>query len=289
MTNVCLGDICELLSGIKCYHKTSTDFFTGHNPPYHRHDGYEIFLFIRGNTMMYVEHNCYKLSPGDLIIISPDKLHRSIVTDNAPYERIGINITEHILHALSSEQTNLAGCFNLMSHDNGGIVRLSSYNLKEYVKITDRFLHMCESDEYGSELMSLSIFTELILYTDRIFRGSKVRKHDNIMPHIVIDTMKYIDENHNGELTLAKISNGVNYSENYISSTFKHHTGLSLREYILDKRIECAKKLLMDGKNVSDACLMSGFNDYSNFIRSFKKKTGISPGHYTKAVKTNTL
>ncbi len=38
----------------------------------------------------------------------------------------------------------------------------------------------------------------------------------------------------------------------------------------------------MDGKNVSDACLMSGFNDYSNFIRSFKKKTGISPGHYAK-------
>ena len=103
------------------------------------------------------------------------------------------------------------------------------------------------------------------------------------MPPLVIDAMKYIEDNLTDELTLDRLGMAVNYSTNYLRVQFKRHTGLSLREYILDKRIECAKKLLMDGKNVSDACLMSGFNDYSNFIRSFKKKTGISPGHYAKA------
>ena len=131
--------------------------------------------------------------------------------------------------------------------------------------------------------MGLCIFTELLLFTNRLFDISKTKKYDNIMPRIVIDAMKYIDANLNTELTLEELSLSINYSPNYISTEFKKHTGLSLREYILDKRIECAKKLLMDGKNVSDACLMSGFNDYSNFIRSFKKKTGISPGHYAKA------
>ncbi|MCI8308222.1 MAG: AraC family transcriptional regulator [Lachnospiraceae bacterium] len=278
----CLGDICSLLAEVTCYHRITTDFVTGHNPPYHRHDVYEIYLFIRGNAKMYIEQNCYKFSPGDFIVIGPDKLHRNIVTDNTPYERIGIYFPENILKTLSSEQTDLADLFRLRSHDNSGIIRLSSYNLKEYIRITDRYIQTRNSNESGCELMSLCIMMELLLLTNRLYGISKTKKYDNIMPRIVIDSMKYIDENINSELTLDKISVSINYSPNYISSEFKKHTGLSLREYILDKRIEYAKKLLVEGKNVSDACLLSGFNDYSNFIRSFKKKTGISPGHYTK-------
>lgn len=284
MSSTYMGDICNLLTEVTCYHRTTTNIFTGDNPAYHRHDVYEIYLFIRGSTRMYIEQNCYTFSPGDFIIIEPDKFHRSIVTDNTPYERIGIYFSENILKNLSSEQTDLAGCFNLRSHDNSGIIRLSSYNLKEFISITDKYIHIRESGEYGSELMCLCIFMELLLFTNRLFDISKAKKYDNIMPRIVIETMKYIDANLNTTLTLAKLSGSINYSSNYISSEFKKHTGLSLREYILDKRIECAKKLLIDGKNVSDACLMSGFNDYSNFIRSFKKKTGIPPGHYRQSV-----
>ncbi len=282
MNITCMGDICNLLEEVTCYHRTTTDFFTGHNPPYHRHDVYEIYLFIRGNSIMYIEQNCYKFSPGDFIIIGPDKLHRNIVTDNTPYERIGIYFSENMLKTLSSKQTDLSDLFRLRSHDNSGIIRLSSYNFKEYIRLTDRFIRNRESGEYGGELMGLCIFTELLLLTNRLYGISKTKKYENIMPRIVIDAMKYIDANLNNELSLDILSSSINYSPNYISSEFKKHTGLSLREYILDKRIERAKKLLMDGKNVSDACLMSGFNDYSNFIRSFKKKTGISPGHYAK-------
>ena len=143
----CMGDICNLLAEVTCYHRTTTDFFTGYNPPYHRHDVYEIYLFIRGNAIMYIEQNCYKFSPGDFIIIGPDKLHRNIVNDNTPYERIGIYFSENILNTLSSEQTDLADLFKLRSHDNSGIIRLSSLNLKEYISITDRYIRNRESGE----------------------------------------------------------------------------------------------------------------------------------------------
>ncbi|MBQ3028199.1 MAG: AraC family transcriptional regulator, partial [Lachnospiraceae bacterium] len=41
-----------------------------------------------------------------------------------------------------------------------------------------------------------------------------------------------------------------------------------------------AKALLQEGASVTEACYRSGFNDYANFIRSFKKVTGVSPGKY---------
>lgn len=66
---------------------------------------------------------------------------------------------------------------------------------------------------------------------------------------------------------------------------FKKYTGLTLREYIADLKIEEAKKLLLSGENVSDACCKSGFSDYSNFIRTFTKATGLSPGKYAKSMK----
>lgn len=83
-----LGELLskESIQDILCFHNVSTVFLTGENPPYHRHDGYEIYLYIRGNIRIGIEQNCYRLSRGDFVIIEPGNLHRSIVGDETPYE-----------------------------------------------------------------------------------------------------------------------------------------------------------------------------------------------------------
>ena len=43
-----------------------------------------------------------------------------------------------------------------------------------------------------------------------------------------------------------------------------------------------AQALLARGESVSAAGEAAGFSDYANFIRSFKKQTGMSPGQYRK-------
>ena len=269
---------------IQCFHKLTTDFITGSNPPYDRHDGYEIYLFIKGKTKMYIEQFCYKLAPGDMLIISPGALHRVIITDNTPYERIAINFTRQDLLSLSTDNTSLTDCFDRVFSQRSNIIHLSSYNLKKYINTADRYISYSNSNDYGSDLMGRCVFTELMVYTNRLYRELEVIHYDNIMPEIVLKTMQYIETNLTDELSLAALSSAIGYSPKYISSQFKRNTGLSLREYIFDKRIEHSKKLLMKGKSVSEASLMSGFNDYSNFIRSFTKKTGISPGHYMKNI-----
>lgn len=274
---------------IRCFHNLTTDFITGVNPPYDRHDGYEIYLFIKGKSKMFIEQYGYNLSPGDLLIIKPGALHRIIITDNTPYERIGINFTEHDIQALSTPHTNLAECLFTASNNNSDIINLSSYNMKEYIRMTDNYIANSKSDDYGSDLMCQCIFTELMIYTNKLYQKLEAQHYDNIMPMLVLEAMRYIENNLTEELTLKKLSSNIGYSPKYISSQFKQHTGLSLREYIFDKRIEHSKKLLLQGKSVSEACLMSGFNDYSNFIRSFTKKTGISPGHFLKHIQQSAV
>lgn len=264
-------------------HKISTCYSTGYTPPYHSHDEYEVYLLVEGNATLYVEDQCYIPSYGDLIIIYPGAFHRNTVIDAPLYERICINVPLIVAKHLSSGQTNLCECLNNISNEHSKSIRLSSYNVKKFIHLTDRVINNLYSTEYGDDLMSMMYYTKLLIFINDLFKHSEVRKHDNIMPTLVINTMKYIEENITGELTLEKLSMATNYSPNYLRVQFKHHTGISLREYILDKRIELAKKLLTAGKSVSDTCNMSGFNDYANFIRSFKKKTGCSPGHYIKS------
>lgn len=95
-------------------------------------------------------------------------------------------------------------------------------------------------------------------------------------------TMQYIETHLNEPIRLCVLAKRLSVSEGYLSSQFKHHTGLTLRSYLLDRKINSAKKLLQQGVSVTDTCYLSGFNDYANFIRSFKQVVGISPGKYKK-------
>ena len=102
------------------------------------------------------------------------------------------------------------------------------------------------------------------------------------MPTYITGTMQYIKEHLNEPICLSALAQQQHISENYLCTQFKQHTGLTLRAYLLDRKIQCAKNLLQQGASVTDACYHSGFNDYANFIRSFTKVVGISPGKYKK-------
>ena len=102
------------------------------------------------------------------------------------------------------------------------------------------------------------------------------------MPNIIVDCMNYITNNISKPISLSDLSAQFNFNGNYLSHLFKKHTGLNLRDYIVQNRLQIAKKELLMGASVTEACYRSGFNDYSNFIRTFTKLVGISPGRYKK-------
>lgn len=98
----------------------------------------------------------------------------------------------------------------------------------------------------------------------------------------IIDKInRYIRAHYNENIGRNEIAGEVFLTPEYLSKLYKKKTGVSLKDYINEYRIEKAKELLKSGsKNVSEIAQSVGFDNYSYFSTVFKKVTGKSPKDY---------
>jgi AraC family transcriptional regulator len=61
---------------------------------------------------------------------------------------------------------------------------------------------------------------------------------------------------------------------------FKAATGQSPSRFIGQLRLELAKSLLTEGRSIADVAHDCGFSSESNFVRSFRRVTGLTPGQH---------
>ncbi len=101
----------------------------------------------------------------------------------------------------------------------------------------------------------------------------------------VSDTVKkYIDEHLSEKISRTEIAELVSLSENYLSRFFHKENGCSITDYIMQKRLSVAKKLLLQTKlPVSVIGEQVGYETTTYFIRIFKRETGMTPKDYRKS------
>lgn len=249
--------------------------------PYHRHNGYEIYLFLQGDIRYYVEDHCYDLKKGDMVLINKKEMHRAVCTEQLPYERISIYISEAYLGQLSTENTNLAACFNMRNPGENNVIRLSEEEFSRFIKLADRLIQAEKRKSFGDDIMLRACTEQILILANQAYMDSN-HVVNNIMPELIRNVMSYIEKNISGEITLDNISECFYLDGTHISRLFKRHTGLTMRSYIVARRVACARELLGAGKSVTEAGALAGFNNYANFIRTFHRIEGIPPGQYAK-------
>lgn len=91
----------------------------------------------------------------------------------------------------------------------------------------------------------------------------------------------YIKE-HLSMVTVNDLAEKFYYSADYINRVFKYKYNMSLRKYIISERIKLSEKFMNDGISAKKSGELSGFGNYSNFIRTYKKYRGITPCEYIR-------
>ncbi|MCH4207606.1 MAG: AraC family transcriptional regulator [Solobacterium sp.] len=105
-----------------------------------------------------------------------------------------------------------------------------------------------------------------------------------VIPSIYRDLVSYMEANYAAPLSLDELSRKTGVSKYHLSRQFREYYGMPPHEYLISLRILNACLLLKStDMTIEDISDMTGFNNYANFMRLFKKQKKMTPGEYRKA------
>lgn len=247
----------------------------------HDHDFYEVVFFISGNVIYHVEERSYLLRPGDILLTGMHDIHRSEVLPGKPYERYVIWMSPDFLLKTKEYGSDLTDCFKDANLKNYNLIRPEGRSVAHLKNILDKIIDCRQSSEFGSTTLEFVYLCEFVVFLNRAYFSTPGIIAENVTENEKInEVVAYINNNLADDLTLDKLADHCYVSKSYLSHQFKTHTGLTLYQYIIKKRLTVARSMLCEGIPVIETCMRCGFNDYSNFYKAFKKEFGKSPKEF---------
>ena len=101
----------------------------------------------------------------------------------------------------------------------------------------------------------------------------------------VTSLLQYVDAHFTEDMSREHLSELFYFAPDYITKIFKKETGMSFKNYIIEKRLDLARKLLLKtDDSIRDISLKVGYDNYSYFTRLFKKSFGVTPVEFREGV-----
>ena len=253
---------------------------------YHHHDFSKIVILINGDLTYYIEGKAYILKPWDILFVNKNEIHKPVVNPNKYYERIVIWLNPDFMAKYAQGNNNLLKCFEVAIKNNYNLLRLNMKSIDIIKNLIQDIQNCNNSNEFGSEILKESLFVQLMVLMNRLFLNSdKNRDIEDIQYDKTIEgVLNYINSNLENDLSIDTIASEFFISKYYLMRKFKNQIGSSIHNYVVQKRLILARSLISDGLSMSSVCSRCGFNDYSSFVRAFKKVYGVSPSNYNPTI-----
>ena len=242
---------------------------------YHFHDHYEIYLFLSGDTTIYINETCYNPKRGDLFVYNSSDIHKSINSTGKTHERYCIHFLPNLISVYNTEQTNLLSCF----HMENKIIHLANSDVEQMITHVEETIALQEQSGYGCDILIINTLISLLVKINLLFQNQT--RMPELKHHTIISPLlSYISQHVAEELNLDLLASICSVEKSYLCKLFKNYTGSTIRQYIIIKRVALAKQFLTQGQTIYDACFNSGFNNYAHFARTFKKIVGVTAREY---------
>ena len=112
------------------------------------------------------------------------------------------------------------------------------------------------------------------------------RRIDATLGASYVDEMMWVrrklNEEPSEDHSLGRLAAGVGLSAFHLCRLYKLVTGRTIHQALISARLRIAAEMLLDGKNVTDACFAAGFNHLSHFTRTFQRAFAIQPSEFRR-------
>ena len=257
----------------------------------HHHDFYEIYFFQSGNVSYNIESRNYLLTPGDLLIISPNELHQPVFGEEKQvYERTVLWISKSFLEQFDLPGQEVSRCFDTSLPEHTNLLRPDGITRELLNYLLSTLQQEMDSPEYGAGLYSMGCLAQLLVLINRLaLRANRDAEPRENADSVVYRVLGYINEHYNEDLSLDFLANKFFISKYHLSREFNRLVGTSVYRYIIQKRLVMAKQMMSAGMPTSEVYQHCGFGDYSNFYRAFKAEYQISPREFVESIRAENV
>ena len=130
----------------------------------HHHDFYEIYFFLSGNVSYNIESRSYRLSPGDVLLISPQELHQPVFSpEKQHYERYVLWVSSGLLQQFVLSGQDLSQCFDTTRPEHTNLVRPDAATRELLSYLFQQLVREQDSQDFAAEINRLSLLAQLLV------------------------------------------------------------------------------------------------------------------------------
>ncbi len=251
----------------------------------HLHDACELFMALTSDIRYYIEGTYYDMNPGDIILTNAKEVHRPTMTEDHPYDRMYIMFRPELFQPLLPHNLALFSMFLDRQKGRQNLIR-SDHPLYPRAKLLfERTVNLNDAttvkERFEQQLLAMELFITLDTMHKHQYEATQPIEPDTPIDQRIEKILHDISQHFNKPYDLNALASRHFMDRYYMCHLFKTHTGFSIMEYIQSKRIRYAKELLLQNTlNMSEISQRVGYDDYSNFYKTFRKLTGVSPKTY---------
>ncbi len=223
----------------------------------HCHAQFEMIAVLEGDVTVMIEGTEYRLQKKQLVIIPPLCYHSVTVNGGEVYRRVtALFDTGAIPEVIRSE-------FEKISTN-------VSVSLSAHI---EKLKDICQKDNSAFYApLAGSLMLEVLYDTLEAKRNTNAQADEFLQKAIF-----YIDQHLNEKIRLSDLAKYTSRSESSFCHLFEDKMHISPKQYILQKKLATASKLIADGVPPTVVAIRIGYENYSNFYRMYLKHFGTSP------------
>ncbi len=229
-----------------------------HSFPFHYHKNFEIIFVKQGRLTIFFEDSSFEIAQNQGVFILPNQIH-SFSSSIDIIAFIGVFSTSFIPN-IFEDYANKFTNFPVMSFDSQAELVFSIEN-----NLDNKFV----------------LTASLCLYFNQFIKDREFFVRENSFSDFSYRAIDYIESNIQNDLSFQSFCNYFSYNSHYMSKKFKLCFGTTFTNYLIDLRLEMAKKLIKQSNltftQISSTC---GFQSIRTFNRQFQQKFKTTPSKF---------
>lgn len=226
----------------------------------HCHTKFEMIAVLEGDISVMLEGRSYRLTENQTIIIPALAYHTITANKNGIYRRVTAQFELETIPYVIREHF-LRSDANLTP------------SLLPQVEELKRICKEAEPLFYAPLAQSLMV---------QIFYG--IMQSKRTLPEtdeFLQKAVSYIDGHLHEKILLDDLAKHTSRSTSSFCHLFEERMGISPKQYIVQKKLTLANKLIQEGAPPTLAAIQIGYENYSNFYRIYRKHFGTNPTNDT--------